>query len=63
MVHRFIDWLFVCLIYSDARTMAREVKEIILETIEKYGNKTRKESEEFLKRMESQKRYSADVWS
>lgn len=43
--------------------MAREVKEIILETIEKYGNKTRKESEEFLKRMESQKRYSADVWS
>nr|XP_027203327.1 NADPH--cytochrome P450 reductase-like [Dermatophagoides pteronyssinus] len=52
--------IYIC---GDARTMAREVKEIILETIEKYGNKTRKESEDFLKRMESQKRYSADVWS
>lgn len=48
---------------SDARTMAREVKEIILETIQTYGNKTQKEAEDFLKRMESQKRYSADVWS
>ncbi|KAH7637560.1 nadph--cytochrome p450 reductase-like [Dermatophagoides farinae] len=52
--------IYIC---GDARTMAREVKEIILETIQTYGNKTQKEAEDFLKRMESQKRYSADVWS
>lgn len=49
--------------YSDARTMAREVREIILETIEKFGAKSKKDAEDFLKRMESQRRYSADVWS
>lgn len=43
--------------------MAREVKEIILETIQTHGNRTRKEAEDYLKRMDSQRRYSADVWS
>lgn len=43
--------------------MAREVREIILETIQIYGEKSKKDAENFLKRMESQKRYSADVWS
>ena len=54
---------FLLLFSSDARTMAREVKEIILETIQTEGNKSREEAESYLKKMESQKRYSADVWS
>ncbi|KPM11726.1 NADPH-cytochrome P450 reductase-like protein [Sarcoptes scabiei] len=52
--------VYIC---GDARTMAREVREIILETIEKFGAKSKKDAEDFLKRMESQRRYSADVWS
>lgn len=48
---------------SDARTMAKEVKDIFLETIQTHGNKSRQEAEDYLKRMESQRRYSADVWS
>lgn len=48
---------------SDARSMAKEVKEIILETIQTQGNKSKQEAEDYLKRMESQRRYSADVWS
>lgn len=47
----------------DARNMAREVRDIILETIETEGKKTKQEAEAYLKRMESQRRYSADVWS
>lgn len=43
--------------------MAKEVKEIILETIQTQGNKSKQEAEDYLKRMESQRRYSADVWS
>ena len=43
--------------------MAREVKDIIIETIITEGNKTKSEAESYLKRMESQRRYSADVWS
>ena len=43
--------------------MAREVKEIILETIQIHGNKSKQEAEDYLKRMDSQRRYSADVWS
>ncbi|CAG2183267.1 unnamed protein product [Oppiella nova] len=52
--------IYVC---GDARNMAREVKEIIIETIMTEGSKTRPEAEAYLKRMESQRRYSADVWS
>ncbi len=43
--------------------MAREVRDIILETIEVQGQKSKQEAEVFLKKMESQRRYSADVWS
>lgn len=43
--------------------MAREVRDIILETIEVEGKKSKQEAEAFLKRMESQRKYSADVWS
>ncbi len=53
-----ISWLF-----SDARNMAREVRDIILETIVTEGKKSKQEAETYLKRMESQRRYSADVWS
>ncbi len=49
--------------FSDARNMAREVRDIILEAIETQGNKSKQEAENYLKRMESQRRYSADVWS
>lgn len=43
--------------------MARDVRDIILEVIEQEGKKTKLEAEAFLKKMESQRRYSADVWS
>ncbi|XP_017485883.1 PREDICTED: NADPH--cytochrome P450 reductase-like [Rhagoletis zephyria] len=52
--------IYIC---GDARSMAKEVKEIILETIQTQGNKSKQEAEDYLKRMESQRRYSADVWS
>ncbi|XP_054166499.1 NADPH--cytochrome P450 reductase-like [Oppia nitens] len=52
--------IYIC---GDARNMAREVKEIIIETIMTEDNKSRAEAESYLKKMESQRRYSADVWS
>jgi NADPH-ferrihemoprotein reductase len=51
--------LYVC---GEAKNMAKQVKEIILETIMEKGNKTRTEAEVFFKRMESQQRYAADIW-
>jgi NADPH-ferrihemoprotein reductase len=52
--------IYIC---GDARSMAKDVRDIIIEVISKFGNKTKQESELFLKKMESQRRYSADVWS
>jgi NADPH-ferrihemoprotein reductase len=52
--------IYIC---GDARTMARDVRDIVLEVIEEEGKKTKTEAEAFLKKMESQRRYSADVWS
>lgn len=51
---------YVC---GDARNMARDVHEILLEIFRENGNMAREEAEAYLKRMESQRRYSADVWS
>lgn len=49
--------------YSDARNMAKDVHNIILEVVKELGEKTQSEAESFVKKMESQRRYSADVWS
>lgn len=52
--------IYVC---GDARSMARDVHDIILEIIQEQGQKTKQEAEAYFKKMESQRRYSADVWS
>ncbi|KAL1428458.1 hypothetical protein MTO96_002832 [Rhipicephalus appendiculatus] len=51
---------YIC---GDARNMARDVHEILLEIFRENGNMTEDEAVSYLKRMESQRRYSADVWS
>lgn len=43
--------------------MAKDVHSIILDVIMEYGQKTKSEAESYIKKMESQRRYSADVWS
>lgn len=43
--------------------MARNVKDIILEVIQEVGGKTKSEAEAFFKKMESSRKYAADVWS
>ena len=52
--------VYIC---GDARSMAKDVRDIILDVIANFGQKSKTEAEAFLKRMESQRRYSADVWS
>ncbi|XP_035219384.1 LOW QUALITY PROTEIN: NADPH--cytochrome P450 reductase-like [Stegodyphus dumicola] len=52
--------IYVC---GDARNMAKDVHNIILEVVQEFGEKTKAEAEAFIKKMESQRRYSADVWS
>ncbi|GFY55285.1 NADPH--cytochrome P450 reductase [Trichonephila inaurata madagascariensis] len=52
--------IYVC---GDARNMAKDVHNIILEIIQEYGQKSKNDAEAYIKRMESQRRYSADVWS
>ena len=43
--------------------MARSVKEILLDIIQEKGKKSLAEAQAFLKRMEAQRKYAADVWS
>merc|ERR1719369_2612781 len=52
--------LYVC---GDAKMMAKDVRNIIGEVCREQGGMTEAESEAFIKKLESQKRYSADVWS
>lgn len=52
--------IYVC---GDARNMAKDVHNILLEVVQEFGKKTQTEAEAFIKKMESQRRYSADVWS
>lgn len=52
--------VYIC---GDARSMAKDVQAIIMKVIMEKGNMNEKEAQAYFKKMESQKRYSADVWS
>ncbi|XP_063225113.1 NADPH--cytochrome P450 reductase [Bacillus rossius redtenbacheri] len=52
--------LYVC---GDARNMARDVHNIIEKVVQEKGGMTESQAATYVKKMEAQKRYSADVWS
>ncbi|VEN47886.1 unnamed protein product [Callosobruchus maculatus] len=52
--------LYIC---GDAKTMATDVRNVILKIFQEKGKMTEPEAQAYLKKMETQKRFSADVWS
>jgi len=52
--------LYVC---GDAKAMARDVHDTIEKIVREEGEMAESEASAYVKRMEAQKRYSADVWS
>ncbi|XP_018914300.2 NADPH--cytochrome P450 reductase isoform X1 [Bemisia tabaci] len=51
---------YVC---GDAKNMAKDVHNIVLKVVQEKGNMTDSQALAYVKKMEAQKRYSADVWS
>uniref|UniRef100_A0A182IXF4 NADPH--cytochrome P450 reductase n=1 Tax=Anopheles atroparvus TaxID=41427 RepID=A0A182IXF4_ANOAO len=51
---------YIC---GDAKNMATDVRNILLKIICTKGGVSETEAQQFIKKMEAQKRYSADVWS
>ncbi|XP_055525974.1 NADPH--cytochrome P450 reductase isoform X1 [Wyeomyia smithii] len=51
---------YIC---GDAKNMATDVRNILLKVLQTKGNLSESESIQYIKKMEAQKRYSADVWS
>lgn len=51
---------YIC---GDAKMMAKDVQNILTEIVMKHGQKSEEDAQAFIKKMETQKRYSADVWS
>ena len=43
--------------------MATDVRNILLKVIRSKGGLSETEAQQYIKKMEAQKRYSADVWS
>lgn len=43
--------------------MANDVRNILLNIVKTKGNMTETDAQQYLKKMDAQKRYSADVWS
>lgn len=61
-----IDYSFrnhISTISSDAKNMAADVRNFVLSIVQKHGGLGEAEALQYVKKMESQKRYSADVWS
>ena len=52
--------LYVC---GDARSMAKDVHNILEETLQECGNMTSHEAASYIKNMSNKNRYSVDVWS
>lgn len=53
----------ICSNYSDAKNMATDVRNILMNIIKTKGNMSDSDAQQYLKKMDAQKRYSADVWS
>lgn len=51
---------YIC---GDAKNMATDVRNILLKVLQTKGNMSESEATQYVKKMEAQKRYSADVWS
>ncbi|XP_075969627.1 cytochrome P450 reductase isoform X2 [Anticarsia gemmatalis] len=51
---------YIC---GDAKNMAVDVRNIVLRAIQEKGGRTESEAVQFIKKLESMKKYSADVWS
>ncbi|ETN60137.1 nadph cytochrome P450 [Anopheles darlingi] len=51
---------YIC---GDAKNMATDVRNILLQVIRTKGGLSEVEAQQYIKKMEAQKRYSADVWS
>ncbi|KAL4710691.1 hypothetical protein ACJJTC_004336 [Scirpophaga incertulas] len=51
---------YVC---GDAKNMAVDVRNIVLKAIQEKGGRTEAEAVQFLKKLDSMKKYSSDVWS
>lgn len=43
--------------------MATDVRNILLKVLQSKGSMSESEAVQYIKKMEAQKRYSADVWS
>ena len=48
---------------GDAKMMAKDVRNLVVEVCMNHGAMSREDAEVYVKKMEQQKRYSADVWS
>lgn len=49
--------------FSDAKSMAADVRNFVMGIVQKHGGLSETEATQYVKKMESQKRYSSDVWS
>lgn len=61
--HSNIHSLFSVPPFSDAKNMAVDVRNILTKILSTKGNMSEADAVQYLKKMEAQKRYSADVWS
>ncbi|XP_046741099.1 NADPH--cytochrome P450 reductase isoform X1 [Diprion similis] len=52
--------IYIC---GDARNMARDVHNILIKVVMEKGKMTEMEATAYIKKMDTQKRYSSDVWS
>jgi len=52
--------VYVC---GDAKNMARDVMEALVDVCAARGRMSKRRAAEFVKKLETQKRYQADVWS
>ena len=49
--------------HRDARNMARDVQNALLQIVEQHGSKSSTEAAEYVKKLQKRGRYLQDVWS
>lgn len=56
-------YLSISFDFRDAKNMAVDVRNILVKILSTKGNMSEADAVQYIKKMEAQKRYSADVWS
>ena len=62
-IRNFYMFCFYSFVFSDARNMARDVHDVLMNILKELGEMDEAKAADYIKKLQNKGRYSCDVWS